>query len=485
MSRQDALLTVCLEPSGCVRDSKVPADFNQSRWYLFADGEARLHPHLSDLLCAYAAKRPEIDIFYGDEVVEETSLNGPGLQLCKPSFDRTQIIAQDYIGWPLIVRGRALRKLGGLDLSAGSALTYDLILRAQSEGIGIERITEVLAVHSRPPPRSNADDRAAALDRWRRRTAPGYDILPGLVDGTFQLRRRFADPPSVTLVVPTRQSFREDPNTLRPKPMIYHLLESIRLTEWPMDKLSILIGDDVEDGSLYEDRRWPFRVDRVVTGRHRGETFNYATKMNQLWRKAGDEHLVFMNDDLVVRKPDWLLALMTFAVNEEIGGVGARLLYPDDRIQHVGMPAGVLGPCTHAFIGRPATLRTYQNWAEVHREWSIVTGAVFAIRKDALKRANGFDENFPLDFNDVDLCLRLRLLGYRIVYTPFAEFTHYESASRSRMVYRSEEAALFAERWQGFLADDPAYHPRLTRSSSDITPARSETDWWVIPAAGR
>jgi hypothetical protein len=233
-------------------------------WYLFTDNESRLHPHIADLLRVWAATRPEIDIFYGDEVVRD--IDPSGLQLCKPCFDRTQIIGQDYIGWPIIVRGRALIQLGGLNPSVGSAVTYDLILRALSEGIGIERITEVLAVHRRPPPRSDIAHRAAALDRWQQRSAPGCEIRPGMVEGTFQLRRRLADPPEVTLVVPTRQACYAAAGSTNPsRPMILDLLESICWTDWPMDRLSVLIGDHVEDASIYKNYKWPFRVERVVT----------------------------------------------------------------------------------------------------------------------------------------------------------------------------------------------------------------------------
>jgi GT2 family glycosyltransferase len=246
-----------------------------------------------------------------------------------------------------------------------------------------------------------------------------------------------------------------------------------------MDRLSVLIGDCVEDGSVYEESTWPFRVERIITTPREREPFNFAATMNRLWQIAKNEYVVLLNDDLVIRNADWLIALMTFAVSEDIGGVGARLLYPDDTIQHVGMPGGVFGPCTHAFVGRLASLRSYQNWAEVHREWSMVTGAVFAVRRDVLRKVLGFDQRFSLDFNDVDLCLRLRLLGYRIVYTPFAEMTHYEGASRRGRVSAAEEVALFLERWQDLLKDDPAYHPRLTRSSPDVMPMPSGNDWWV------
>ena len=401
---------------------EAPSEVEPGRWYLFADGDARLHPHLAELVAGHSAKRPEIDIFYGDEVVGETGPEGPGLQLCKPCFDRTEIIAQDYIRWPILVRGKVIEKLGGIDPSAGTAVTYDLILRALSEGIGIDRIAEVLAVHRRAPLRSNVADRAEAVERWRRRSAPWHEILPGMVEGTFQLHRGLPEPPDVTLIVPTCQARqRGDGDKRASYPMLLDLLESLESTDWPMDRLSVLIGDDVEGGSRYQRMDWPFPLERVWTSRREGEPFNYATKMNWLWRLARSEYLVLLNDDIIVRGGEWLRALMTFALSEEVGGVGARLLYPTDTIQHVGVAAGVFGTWTHAFIGRPALLGSYQNWAEVHREWSIVTGAVFATRKSVLEQANGFDEMFSLDYNDVDLCLRLRLLGYRIIYTPFAE----------------------------------------------------------------
>jgi O-antigen biosynthesis protein len=479
-----ACLRVWLHTDGRPRTSTVPTEFEPNRWYLITDDDARLHPAIDQLLASHAGERPEIDIFYGDEVIGETGLDGPGLQLCKPCFDRTQIVAQDYIGWPILVRGNAIAKLRGLDPSAGTAATYDLILRALSEGIGIERIAEVLAVHRQAPPRSTTEDRAVALEQWRQRSTPGYGIRPGMVEGTFQLYRNFSDLPEVTLVVPTRQGSLYDKRDHGARwPMILDFLDNLCRTDWPMDRLSVLVGDDAEDGSTYGRRDWPFRLTRIHTSRTGGGTFNYSAKMNNLWRMAVTEHLVLMNDDLIARSAGWLRALMTFATNEEIGGVGARLLYPDDTIQHVGMPGGLLGLCEHAFRRQPASLRSYQNWAEVHREWSMVTGAVFATRKNVLEQVNGFDERFFLDYNDADMCLRLRLLGYRIVYTPFAEFTHYESVSRSGMVCSAEQTALFMERWRDLLVDDPAYHPRLTRSSQDIAPLRSGTDWWVIPPA--
>ena len=479
------LPTIWVTSDGALQEQELPdaARLDRDEWCLITDPQVRLHPGLEGIIDARCAERPEIGIFYGDEVVAQSGSAASWLHLCKPSFDHTQIIAQDYIGWPIAIRGWALARLGGLDRRAGSALTYDLLLRAISEGIGIERITEVLAVHSKPPPRSNVADRAAALERWRDRSAPGCEIRPGMAAGTFRVHRIFGTPPEVTIVVPTCQGRRGTPDGVdERKPMVVDFLESLCATEWPMERITVLIGDDVDDGSIYEARQWPFCLERVVTRRWPGQPFNYAAKMNRLWRRAPGEYLILMNDDLVVRRADWLQALMTFAVSKDVGGVGARLLYPDDRIQHAGMPAGMLGMCAHAFIGRPASAGSYQNWAEVHREWSIVTGAVFATRKSVLSQVNGFDEKFALDYNDVDLCLRLRLLGYRIVYTPYAELTHYESASRGAGATPGDELALVMERWHGFMDDDPAYHPLLTRATPDVAPVAQGDAWWGTPA---
>lgn len=185
-----------------------------------------------------------------------------------------------------------------------------------------------------------------------------------------------------------------------------------------------------------------------------------------------------MNDDITVRASDWLQALLTFSMQADVGGVGARLLYPDGRIQHAGMPGGVYGLCTHAWIGEQADAPTYQNWALVHREWSMVTGAVFATRKSLLEEVNGFDERLTLDFNDVDLCLRLKMLGYRIVYTPHAELVHHEKSSRGDATWPASELALFLRRWQQFLDNDPSFNPGLSKSTHKIQPVEQHGQWW-------
>jgi hypothetical protein len=457
---------------------------DRATWYVFADSGAILHPHLADLLRVHGAERPDIDIFYGDEVVAA----GPGQApryLCKPAFDATHLLARDYIGLPFAARAGAMTALGDVDPAAGSARYYDLLLRAMADDIGIDRVTEVLAINPQRRFEASAADRLFAVRRILPRYRPGCRATPGLAQGAIEIQRDFDIFPEITLVIPTRQARApDDGEGSGDQPMVLSLLHGICRSDWPMDRLTVLIGDDLDDGTIYQSRSWPFRLDRVVTGRVPPGAFNYARKLNALWPMAATDHLIILNDDLRVRGAGWIKALMTFAVDDGVGGVGARLLYPDDRIQHAGMPLGVAGTCAHAFIGAKATSPTYQDWAVVQREWSTVTGAVFATRRSLLAQVNGFDERFPLDYNDVDLCLRLRLLGYRIVYTPHAELTHLESASRGKNGIAADQTALFLEKWQDYVRDDPAYHPNLTRATPDIHPIIPTHAWWSALAAG-
>lgn len=451
----------------------------QEGWLLLCDGECQLNPKLLQILLRYAAQRPDIAVFYGDEVVADPDAAGEPVQVLKPDFDLTQLLATDYIGWPLLMKARTFAAVAPSCRPGSGAFSFDLLLRTAAAGYGIGRIPEILCARTLPMLRAASAARHAVLETWVAGNDPDCEVHDGRIEGTFRLSRRFDEYPDVTLVVPTGQALcRVGASEMRGRPHILNMLESLVRSSWPADRLTVIVGDDSPDGSAYENRPWPFALKRVSTARPAGAPFNYAQKMNSLWREAQSEHIILMNDDLVVRNPDWIEALLTFTLQEDVGGAGARLLYPDNRIQHAGMAGGPMGACTHVFIGMPAGQPTYLNWADIHREWSMVTGAAFATRRSLLAQIGGFDERLSLEFNDIDMCMRMRMLGYRIVYTPHAELTHFESASRGASYRPGSEVALFLQRWRDLLADDPAYHPRLTRGSTNPAPVARALPLW-------
>lgn len=456
-----------LVPGGWTSAGAPPA-VDDDQWAVFAQADALVAPSFSRLLHAAILARPDVALFYGDDV----ALGLPGVEelRLKPAFDQPLLIAQDYVGAPLIVRGAALRRLGGLRPEAGAAALYDLVLRASAAGLAIERIPQVLAAYPQARPATPLADRRRAVTDWLG-SAP-FEVQGGLTPETLQLRRRFDRFPPVTLVIPTRQS-----GPKRGAPYVAELLDSLVATDWPREAMTVLVGDDSPREETFAPGRWPFPVRRIATPRAADEPFNYAAKMNRLWRAAGTEHLVLLNDDVTALSPGWLKALMTFAMEADVGGVGARLLFPDGRLQHAGV-AALHGAAAHLWSGRPAERPTYQDWAVVHREWSMVTGAVFATRRSVMEAVDGFDERFAVEFNDLDLCLRMRLLGRRIVYTPFAPMSHREMASRGTAPPAGEQIALFLNRWRDYLADDPAWHPRLSRDRADPAPVEAP-DWFA------
>jgi hypothetical protein len=414
-----------------------------------------------------AFKRPDGEIFYGDEA------DASGV-LLKPCFNPSLLRSQAYTGAHLVVRGSSLHRLRGLRPETGTACLFDLVLRGEEDGAVIDAVREVLIAFSGRRPEPDGQERRQVLEQNLARQSGDIVVLPGLTPGSVRLRRTFDPPPVVTLVVPTRQT-----PSLGGRPFIANLLESLRRSTWPMSRLNVLIGDDRPSGEDLGDlARHPFKVTRLHTPRLPDAPFNYSAKMNRLWRAAETEHLVLMNDDVEVLAPDWLEAMMTFAVDEDVGGVGARLIYPNGLIQHAAMIGGLFGVFAHAWIGQSPDAPTYADWALVQRDWSAATGAVFATRRSVLQAVNGFDESLALEYNDVDLCLRLGALGLRIVQAPDAVLIHHEKASRGPSAPLGSETAAFLSRWGQIIADDPAYHPRLSRGSFVVEPVAEAGAWY-------
>lgn len=469
--RSEGLVPVALADDLSWNGADIP-EGPATDWILFAPGNAYVAPDTRHYFLSSSTNRPDVSLFYADDVAAgELMLNRLNL---KPDFNRTLLIAQDYIGAPVAVRRKMLTDIGGLDRTRGTAVLYDLILRVAEAGGVITRITDVAIGYEGKRPVAGDEARRDAV--MARRGAADIGLVQGGEPGLLHQRRLFANDgqPAVTIVIPTRR-------TLRPRSTrtyIEALLARIAQAEWPMDRVTVIVGDDVVGEPTWAREAWPFTLKWIETPRGPDEPFNYSAKMNRLWRKAGDEQIIFLNDDATPTTPDWIAALLGFSVDDSVGGVGARLHYDDGSIQHVGMVPS-FRTVVHAWLGWPVEAKTYNDWALAQREWSVVTGAVFATRLSILKQTNGFDERFSLEFNDVDLCLRIRNLGYRIVYNPEAQFTHTEKASRGETIPPGGEVALFLSRWARWLDNDPASHPHLSKVRLDLVAEPTPGAWYL------
>jgi GT2 family glycosyltransferase len=220
--------------------------------------------------------------------------------------------------------------------------------------------------------------------------------------------------------------------------------------------------------------------------RHAGP-FNFAALNNAAVREARGEIIVLLNNDIDVIHADWLRELVSHALRPDVGAVGARLLYPDGRVQHGGV---VLGPglnAAHMLRLAEGGDAGYGGQLAMTRSFSAVTGACLAIRRAVFDEVGGLDAiNFAVSFNDIDLCLRLGEYGYRVVWTPFAELFHLESQSRGKpdtpekLAREMREVGALWRLWRHAFDADPFHNPNLACAWDEplhLCPPRHRKPW--------
>lgn len=203
--------------------------------------------------------------------------------------------------------------------------------------------------------------------------------------------------------------------------------------------------------------------------------FNYSAINNFGVQFAEGDYYLFLNNDIELIAEDSLHEMVGFVQREDVGICGARLLYPDEVIQHAGVIIGFGGIAGAAFVGIHDKELTYMHRAKCIQDLSAVTAACLLTRRDVFEAVGGFAEELAVAFNDVDYCLKVRRLNKKVVYNPYALFYHYESKSRGledtpeKVARFNGEIVTFAKRWPEILkAGDPYYHPALTFRKSNF-----------------
>jgi len=210
-----------------------------------------------------------------------------------------------------------------------------------------------------------------------------------------------------------------------------------------------------------------------------GRPFNWAQLNNAASKVATGEVLVFLNNDIEAHDIGWLGALCSQAMRPGVGAVGARLLYPDRRLQHCGVVIGLGGAAGHLFVGLEEDQHGYLRMATTTRECGAVTGACLATRTEVFFQLGGFDESLGVDLNDIDYCLRAQRQGFSVLYEADAELIHHESPSRGT-AGDVRDIVHFIDRWkESILSCDPYLNPNLTRVDSSCALRRSDEEvWW-------
>jgi GT2 family glycosyltransferase len=405
---------------------------------------------------------------YGDEDVLTVTGSHIGPKL-KPAYSSDFLLSSSYVGRPLAFGPMVHQRL--TDTLANSAIRneHDLAIRVCEFAHHVDHVAEVLchrmasAMATEAPATFESGHITAALQR---RGESGV-VHPGPVVGTFNVSRHAATT-RASIIIP----FRDEPRFLRA------CIDSIDATKGTQEVDFVLI----DNGSVQPETAT--LLDRLVARNdvhliEDDRPFNWAALNNLGAESATGQILVFLNNDIEAQEDGWLSTLCAQAQRPSIGAVGARLIYPDGRLQHCGVVIGLGGAAGHTLVGLQPNRTGYLHMAAVTRECAAVTGACLATRREVFSALSGFDESLGVDLNDIDYCLRVQVKGWRVLVDPSVELVHYESPSRGT-AGDTKDIAHFIDRWEGSIrAGDPYLNANLTRADATCRlRGPHEEGWW-------
>jgi O-antigen biosynthesis protein len=411
---------------------------------------------------------PEADFIYGDEERLDAG-SRRARAFFKPDWAPERFLAQPYALGPSVLRRTVLIEAGGFDQEFAAALEWDAVLRVTERARTVLHVPEILYRRHRPAQpaadASDTGDRAATAHCGRIGLAAEVHRDPQT--GIRHLRPKLDRRPPVSIVIPTGGRTREvrgDPVVL-----ISHSLRSLVSTSTYETYEIVCVVDEGADPGLLDELR-TIAGDRLRLVRCDGP-FNFSAKVNLGAVHSSGEHLLLLNDDVEVVTPDWIERMLMYSSVEQIGAVGARLLWEDGRLQHVGVvfEDGLPG---HLYHGFSAKFPGYAENVVVPQNYLAVTAACMMTRRDAFEVVGGFNQELPVNYNDADYCLKLRSRGLRVVYDPDTVLYHFESSSRSGVV-EGEEAEKLLARWQPVTEADPFSNPNLRGGIPRLRSARA------------
>jgi glycosyltransferase involved in cell wall biosynthesis len=462
-------------------------------WIAFLDHDDLLSEQALFWVVEAINRHPDAGMLYSDE--DRIDERGTRIEpYFKPDWNYDLLLSQNFVCHLGVYRKALVERLGGLRTGFEGAQDWDLALRC-GERLDPGQIIHIpwvlyhwrahagstaLSVAVKPYAR-DAGLRAVRDHLRRNRTAATVRTDDrGYCRVAYELPE---PPPLVSLIVPTRNGL----------DLLRRCIESILgKTEYP--SFEILIVDNGSDEPAVLRYLAGLGTNPRVRVMRDDRPFNFSALNNRAVEHARGEVIGLVNNDIEVITTDWLNEMVALALQPGVGAVGARLWYPDDRLQHGGIVLGIGGVAGHAHKRLPKGLTGYFGRAALVQSFSAVTAACLVVRKALYQEVGGLDESrLTVAFNDVDFCLKLRERGCRNLWTPYAELYHHESATRGYEDTPEKQARFAREleenrrRWSDVLKWDPAYNPNLTVEHEDFSlawPPRSPRGTFAVSQTG-
>ena len=415
--------------------------------------------------------KPELDFIYSDEdkISVDDVLTGPYF---KSDFNIDLFLCHNYISHFSVIRKSLGDKVGWFRKGYEGSQDYDLFLRIIDKTEKIHHIPKVL-YHWRTIAGSTSseyDEKSychttsiKALEDYLKRNKIEGSIKKGLAKGTFKVDRKIIKEELVSIIVP----FKDTPD------LIEQLLKSLKNTTYKNYEL-LLVSNNSKDESVFSIIKEYQKNDTRIKLLEYNVPFNFSQINNWAVRKAKGDYLLLLNNDIQVIEPEWLKEMMSHIQRDEVGAVGAKLLYPNNTLQHAGIIAGLGGIAGHSHKHLPDKAAGYFFRPHLIQDLSGCTAACLLTKRAVYNKVGGLNEKkLKIAFNDVDFCLKIRKAGYLIVYTPYAKLYHHESVSRGyedtpeKQERFQRECEYMYKTW-GKALKDPYYNVNLSLAYEDF-----------------
>ncbi|MBO4293602.1 MAG: glycosyltransferase [Clostridia bacterium] len=424
-------------------------------------------------------ENPNADFIYTDDdkILEEKDRRiSPHF---KQDFAIDTLRSYNYICHFSIIKKELMDKLGGFNSDFDGSQDYDLILRAVENANQIVHIPKIL-YHWRINPNSVASGaqakpyayvaaKKAILAHLERQGIENAKVEDSKIMGLYKVTYPVINNPKISIII-LNKNHKKDL-----KRCVKSIVEKTSYNNYEI----IIVENNSSEKNIFKYYN-KIKSEKIRVETYNLEKFNYSKLNNYGVSKAKGDYYVFLNNDTKIISPDWLETIISNCQRKEVGAIGAKLIYKNKRIQHAGVVLNLTGTAGHVNWNEKSNKPGYFGRIMIQQNVSCVTGALLGISKTNFEQVGGFDESFPIAYNDVDLCLKLLDNNKLIIYNPYIEAYHFESKTRGYEDTKEKQERLrqeenkIKEKWKNYFANvDKYYSPNLRK---DVPNMRIETE---------
>ena len=412
----------------------------------------------------------KIDMIYTDEdkIDENGTYCYPNF---KPDFSPDTFMSVNYISHLGVLRKSIIDKIGGFRTGFEGAQDYDLYLRFFEKTNRIYHIPQVL-YHWRMTEGSTAKNigkknyaldngKKALEDALKRRKIKGKVHIANNCP-YYWVEYTVENNPKATIIIPTKDLAKVTEVCLK---SVYE--------KTTYKNFEVIVAnnnsEEPETFELFDRYKKKYKNFKVIDANFE---FNYSKINNYVAKQTKSDYIVLLNNDIEVITPEWLTLMIGYASQKHVGAVGAKLLYPNDTVQHAGIVMGI-GVASHLHLGKKRDAVAWAGQLAIPQDFSAVTGACLVVSRKKWNEVHGLEEKLKVAYNDVDFNLKLLEKGYYNVCLANVELYHHESKSRGsdtsgekKIRFDSEQEFMY-KKWKKRISNDVFYNPNLTKKTTD------------------